>query len=352
MRGNGSKSLLLDLAHRHLLCSKAIEGQWAIKRILGATLVRELPANGVLVWGRKPSAVRAERKARKLGLPLVRVEDGFLRSFGTGDEFPGLSLVLDTQGIYYDSTSPSDLENMLASEDDLMSQAEEVDKAMGLLLQHRLSKYNHAPDIDGSLLRFASNDRGGYSLAGGAADDRPRVLVIDQTFGDMSVLYGAAKEQTFSYMLQAAIEENPGALVCLKTHPEVSSGRKRGYLSDVQAMKLSQGGQLLPLREPANPIGLLQKMDKVYAATSGMGFEALLCGRPVRCFGLPWYAGWGATQDEQHSPRRTRRRAVRELFAAGYVCYSRYINPVTHQPGNIFDVIAWLVRQRQMAGLV
>jgi capsular polysaccharide export protein len=39
-------------------------------------------------------------------------------------------------------------------------------------------------------------------------------------------------------MLQAAIDENPGAQVIVKTHPEVSSGRKRGYLSHVQPMQL------------------------------------------------------------------------------------------------------------------
>jgi capsular polysaccharide export protein len=83
-----------------------------------------------------------------------------------------------------------------------------------------------------------------------------------------------------------------------------------------------------------------------------MGFEALLCGHPVRCFGLPWYAGWGATQDEQHCPRRTRSRSVRELFVAGYMRYTRYLNPTTRQQGSIFDVIDWLVRQRRMAGLV
>jgi capsular polysaccharide export protein len=153
-------------------------------------------------------------------------------------------------------------------------------------------------------------------------------------------------------MLQAAIDENPGAQVIVKTHPEVSSGRKRGYLGHVQPMQLPQGGQLLPLREAANPIGLLQQVSQVYVATSGMGFEALLCGKPVRCFGLPWYAGWGVTQDEQHCSRRTRSRSVRELFAAGYLRYTRYLNPATHKLGSIFDVMDWLVRQRRMTGLV
>jgi len=38
---------------------------------------------------------------------------------------------------------------------------------------------------------------------------------------------------------------------------------------------------------------------------------------------------------------------VDELFAAAYFHYTRYLDPVTHQRGTIFDVIEWLVRQRE-----
>jgi capsular polysaccharide export protein len=303
--------------------------------MLQAQLVDGPPAQAVLAWGRKPSALKAERLARQLGLPLLRAEDGFLRSFGTGDDFSALSVVVDAQGIYYDCTGPSDLEAILASDEDLLLQAPEADRAMAFLIEHQLSKYNNAQH---------------KQLP--PANGQPRVLVVDQTFGDMSVRYGAANEQTFARMLQAAIDENPSAQVIVKTHPEVSSGRKRGYLSPVQPMPLPQSGQLLPMSEAANPIGLLQQVSKVYVATSGMGFEALLCGKSVRCFGLPWYAGWGVTEDEQHCPRRSRNRTVRELFAAGYLRYTRYLNPTTRQRGSIFDVMDWLVRQRRMAGMV
>lgn len=317
------------------LCASALRRQITLGPMLQAQLVACPPAQAVLAWGRKPSALKADRLARQSGLPLLRAEDGFLRSFGTGGDFSALSVVLDAQGIYYDCTGPSDLEAILASDEDLLHEAPEADTAMALLLEYQLSKYNHAPH-----------------MALSPADGQSRVLVVDQTYGDMSVLYGAATERTFTHMLQAAIDENPGAQVIVKTHPEVSSGCKRGYLSHVQPIQLPQGGQLLPLREAVNPIGLLQQVSKVYAATSGMGFEALLCGKSVRCFGLPWYAGWGVTEDEQRCARRIRARSVRELFAAAYLRYTRYLNPVTRQQGSIFDVMAWLIRQRQMAGLV
>jgi len=208
-----------------LLCSSSLRSQTLLGPLLQARLVADLPAQAVLSWGRKPSAWKAERLARKLGLPLLRAEDGFLRSFGTGGDFPSLSVVLDTQGIYYDSTGPSDLETLLASDGDLPGQAAEADEAMGFLLEHQLSKYNHAAHVQLP-----------------PAGDQSRVLVVDQTVGDMSVRYGAASERSFAQMLQAAIDENPGAQVIVKTHPEVSSGRKCGYLSHAQPKQLPQGG--------------------------------------------------------------------------------------------------------------
>lgn len=315
--------------------SPALLAQPLLGRILGARIQRRLPADAVLAWGRKPSASRAERTARRLGLPLLRIEDGFLRSFGTAPGFPALSLVADHRGIYYDSTGPSDLEHWLAGPEDLLHDPEAIDRAIGFLRTNKLSKYNHAPDM--TLMQQ------GHAV--------PAVVVLDQTVGDLSVVHGSAGPATFERMLQAAIDENPGADVWIKTHPEVASGRKRGYLSHTRPAHLPHGGRLLALRDAFNPIDLLLQADKAYVVTSGMGFEALLCGKPVRCFGLPWYAGWGQTEDEQRCERRTRSRSVRELFAAAYMRYCRYLDPVTHTSGTIFDVMDWLVRQRRFAGL-
>ena len=254
---------------------------------------------------------------------------------------------MDDQGIYYDSTCPSALEALLASPVDLLDGlAADVARAKALVLAHRLSKYNHAPDWEGAgdgLPRFARNDRDGDR-------DGPtrRVLVIDQTAGDMSVSLGGASADTFAAMLAAACAENPQATIYVKTHPEVTSGRKVGYLTHVQDGVVN-GQRTVVLRQAINPLSLIEQMDRVYVVTSTMGFEALLAGKRVTVFGMPWYAGWGATDDRQTCARRTRARSVDELFAAAYFHYTRYLDPVTHQRGTIFDVIDWLVLQRQMA---
>jgi len=295
--------------------------------------------SGIAGWGCRPAAREALVYAKRHRLPYWAFEDGFLRSYGTGDRFPPLSIVVDGAGIYYDSTRPSALEGLLASSKDLLASHEAmVDQAFRVLLEKGLSKYNHAPD---GLLRCFVN-RNDMLVQ--------RVLVVDQTAGDMSVSLGGASAQTFADMLAAAKAENPQATIYVKTHPEVSSGRKGGYLTLVQP-----DARTVLLRDAVNPMSLLKRMDKVYVVTSTMGFEALLAGKPVVCFGVPWYAGWGETDDRcADSPawgRRTRQRNVRELFAAAYVHYTRYLDPVTHQRGSILDVVGWLVRQKKMATL-
>jgi capsular polysaccharide export protein len=293
---------------------------------LGKVARRELTA--VAEWGRRRRIHPSLAWAKQSGLPCLALEDGFLRSLGTGEHFPPLSIVVDEIGVFYDSTRPSTLENLLNSGDDLLAGiAPDVARARALILRHRLSKYNHAPDWSGPQPARAASRK---------------VLVVDQTAGDMSVTLGGADAGTFEAMLAAARRENPGATIYVKTHPEVSSGRKRGYLT-----KVRDDADTVVLREAINPLSLMEHMDRVYVVSSTMGFEALLAGKTVTCFGLPWYAGWGATDDRQPVPRRKQRRTVDELFAAAYFRYTRYLNPATRRQGSIFDVIEWLVRQKE-----
>lgn len=283
----------------------------------------------LLTWGRQASAYQIERYAARYGLNLHRLEDGFIRSYGTGAVCPPLSLVVDTSGIYYDSIGVSALEALLNSDANVLRGEGEVFRnARQFFLEHRLSKYNHAPMLQSKCIR---------------PSDTFRVLVVDQTIGDMSVKFGGADASTFTHMLETARIENLGATVYVKTHPEVSTGQKGGYLTDVQ-----EDEKTVVLRTPVNPRSLIDEMDRVYVVSSTMGFEALLAGKSVTCFGMPWYAGWGVTDDRKKCVRRTRTRTVDELFSAAYLHYARYLNPETHECGTIFDVMNWLVRQREI----
>lgn len=290
--------------------------------------------DAVAGWGFKATARRARRLAEKIGSPYVALEDGFLRSIDLGVKGAApLALIVDDLGIYYDADNPSRLEDYIvrgAQSIEEMRQA--AAKAMQLIRSYRLSKYNHAPP---------AND---LSFVPGAIS---RVLVVDQTVGDMSVVLGSASEEDFRSMLQCAKSEHPEAEIWIKTHPDVLAGKKAGYLPE---SIFGSGNKVISQDYCA--ISILEQFDHVYVVSSQMGFEALMLGKPVTVFGRPWYAGWGLTDDRhprmsQLSERRRTPRSLEQLFAAAYIQYTRYIRPSTGAPGNIFDVIDWLYRNKR-----
>ncbi|WP_332675310.1 capsular polysaccharide biosynthesis protein [Aromatoleum sp.] len=281
--------------------------------------------SGVLAWGRKPSALVAEAYAARHGISVWRVEDGFLRSVGLGDQDPPLSLVLDDQGVYYDSTSTSCLESLVRRP---LEEREAVRAAELTTLWRagRVSKYNHLREYAGEL-------------------PERYVLVVDQTFGDASLQYGLAGPEHFQRMLQAALEENPASTVLVKIHPDVFAGRKRGHF-DVAA--LSRMARVQVLAEDAHPVRLIEQAQAVYVVTSQMGFEGLLWGKPVRTFGMPFYAGWGLTRDELPAPERRGRATLEQLVHAALVDYPRYIDPETGKRCEVERLIEWMALQRRM----
>ena len=279
-------------------------------------------------WGHRPTADRARAFAAARGLPYLALEDGFLRSLALASrKAPPLSLTVDDLGIYYDATRPSRLEAMLndggAISGTDLAQAE---AAMAAIHRHGLSKYNHAAD------RFAMPGRAGR-----------RVLLADQTRDDMSVLLGGGGEEAFRDMLDSALAENPGADILVKLHPETVAGRKRGYLAE---MELPRG--VTGIAEAVSPVALLEGCEKVYTVSSQLGFEALAMGLPVSCHGLPFYAGWGCTRDRQALPRRRARRSPREIFAAAYLHYARYVDPITGAACGIERAIELLAEARRV----
>lgn len=287
-------------------------------------------ADKVLGWGLRPSTKKARAYATQHKLPFVALEDGFLRSVGLGvSGYPPFSMVYDELGIYYDTRSPSQLEQLVLAQES--APPKKAQQALDLILNARLSKYNQAVDFAGS---FA----------------KPAVLVVDQTFGDMAVKCGQADGSHFQAMLQAAIAENPHATIVVKTHPDVLSGKKKGYLTLRE--NLPENVQILA--EDVNPLSLISQVEKVYCVTSQMGFEALLAGKKVITFGVPWFAGWGVTEDRHPQAQalaqseRRKVRSVLQLFYAAYFQYSRYLNPNTGQAGTIFDVIDYLTRMKAL----
>jgi capsular polysaccharide export protein len=74
---------------------------------------------------------------------------------------------------------------------------------------------------------------------------------------------------------------------------------------------------------------LLSAVDEVHTLTSLAGFEALLRGKSVTCYGRPFYAGWGLTEDQVPIARRTGRVTLYELVAGALILYPTYVSRTT-----------------------
>ncbi|MBT0819861.1 capsular polysaccharide biosynthesis protein [Campylobacter lari] len=279
-------------------------------------------------WGRKKSGLKAIELAKKYNAKFLLLEDGFLRSLNLGVEnSPSFSIIKDDVGIYYDATAPSKLENILNTYEFSVEELEQAKKAIELIKKEKLSKYNNNLCVPREL--FGSNEE--------------RVLIITQVANDASLKFGLAGSFSTQDMINDAIKENPNAKVYIKIHPDVLSDKKQ---SDFDMQDLPS--KCVLIKENYNPIELLSHFKKVYTKTSGMGFEALMLGCECVCYGVPFYAGWGLTQDKQACKRRLKKRTLEEVFYATYILYSEYFNPYLNQKSDIFDTIHTLAKYKKI----
>ncbi|EOV7168968.1 capsular polysaccharide biosynthesis protein, partial [Campylobacter coli] len=279
-------------------------------------------------WGRKNSGLKAIALAKKHHAKFILLEDGFLRSLNLGVEnSPSFSIVKDDIGIYYDATAPSKLENILNTYEFSSKELAWAKKAIELIKKEKLSKYNNNLCVSKEL--FSVNEE--------------RVLIITQVANDASLKFGLADGFSTQDMINDAIKENLNAKIYIKIHPDVLSGKKQ---SDFSLQDLPS--RCVILKENYNPIELLSHFKKVYTKTSGMGFEALMLGCKCVCYGMPFYAGWGLTQDKLECKRRVKKRSLEEVFCAAYILYSEYFNPYLNQKSDIFDTIFTLARYKKI----
>ncbi|WP_439605186.1 capsular polysaccharide export protein, LipB/KpsS family [Shinella sp.] len=279
----------------------------------------------VFIWGHNLPA-NLETFVRDRGIPCLFIEDGFLRSNRpNAARTPPLSLSFDSRRPYFDSRGPSDLEVMLETHDfsgdpDLLERAR---AGIRLIVEGGLSKYNMVSSL---------------SLADLLGEKtKPRVLVIGQVEDDASILYGCDRKFGNNDLVRLAAAENPDAEILYKPHPDILNG-----VRDAQSDPQEVAHLCRILREKIPLARSFETIDKAYAITSLGGFEALLRGIPLTVLGCPFYAGWGLTDDRQPNPRRTRRRTVEEVFAAAYLRYPTYFEPVTGARSTFEQAVEWL----------
>ena len=304
-----------------------------VRRFAGGATVRfirhgaQVPAGGtLLLWGSKPAPQDLAPDVR-----LVRMEDGFLRSVGLGaDLVRPVSWVVDRRGIYYDATRPSDLECLLQETVFLPALLERAARLRERIVEAGLTKYNVG--------------NGGWRRSPDSGPGRV-ILVPGQVESDASLRFGAPPGASNMGLLKAVRAANPDACILYKPHPDVVAGlRARGR---------DEGAALNWCDDVVVDAGmgdLLGQVDEVHVLTSLTGFEALLRGRTVACYGHPFYAGWGLTRDALPLPRRTRRLSLDELVAGTLILYPSYVSRATGRPVTPEQALEELVAWRAGAG--
>ena len=292
-------------------------------------------------WASRLPDGLAEKAARR-GVPLIRVEDGFVRSVGLGSDFlPPASLVFDSRGMYYDPRAESDLEVLLREAEFAPALIERADRLTARLIDRGVTKYNLA-------------DRGPPRAV--PAGIR-RILVPGQVEDDLSIVYGAARVRRNLDLLAAVRSANRDAFILYKPHPDVIAGHRKGAVPEAEVRHFADA--IVAERSTA---ALLAQVDELHTMTSLAGFEALLRGRRVVVYGRPFYSGWGLTVDRLPFDRG-RRLSLEELVAGVLILYPRYLDPLTRLPcgpevviDRLDDPELWrpgpLVLARRLQGLV
>ena len=249
----------------------------------------------IYIWGYKAPDYFIDY-IREQNLDVFFLEDGFIRS-GPEDEnsAPPLSIVMDSQAPYFDTTRPNDLTDLIANFDFEQDGYDEAlaQEMLDYYVAHRVSKYNHQPYVDVVPIYGVKNKK--------------RILVLGQVPHDDSLKYGGGIGITLLDVVNKAIKENPEAQIIVKPHPMT--------LDDLSIVHALIELDCLVLTQSIHLVDALQTVDHVYTITSLGGFEALLRGKEVTVLGRPFYKDLCTDDIKSNTP------LLSQLF---YICYYAY----------------------------
>ena len=236
-----------------------------------------------------------------------------IRSVGLGgDLYPPLSLLFDKKGIHYDASRVSDLEDQLQNINVNYNEQMRARKIIDLIIKLKISKYNLRLTKKINLPRTTLN--------------KEVIGILGQVESDNSIIYGVP-DNTIAKSNYALVEQvrkdYPESFIIYKPHPDTESGlRAKGTQDD----SININADLIANKTSLED--LFNKVDRIAVFTSLGGFEALIRGISVITYGLPFYAGWGLTEDKLNNhiwaKRRTRRLTIEELTFITLIKYPFY----------------------------
>lgn len=275
--------------------------QWWKRRLATPYLTA---GGGTLRWSKSPERLRAGESAVLWGarpadgipgnVKRHRIEDGFIHSAGLGSDMtPPYSQVIDHSGLYFDPSVPSDLTQILNESPFGNTELARAAALRETIVRLGITKYNlgrRRPEWQ-------------------APRDRRVVLVPGQVADDASIRLGTRAINTAEGLLAEVRAQRPDAFIVYKPHPDVLSGNRVGAI-DID-------GHADVIDVTSDIVSLIEQADEVHTLSSLSGFDALLRNKAVFTYGLPFYAGWGLTNDAI-SPQPWRKRSLTlDMLVAG-----------------------------------
>ena len=137
-------------------------------------------------------------------------------------------------------------------------------------------------------------------------------------------------------------KDYPDAYIIYKPHPDIDSGLRAKGKKEGDIYKIANF-----VAYDTSLEYIFNKAQKVAVFTSLGGFEALIRGKSVITYGLPFYAGWGLTEDKLKNhlwaKRRTRKLGLEELIFISLIEYPFYNSLRFRCPIEIEHVIDELI---------
>lgn len=295
----------------------------------------------IIGWGLKPNSLKLKKISQQKNINFLHLEDGFISYINTLDfkkKGIPISLVTDKTGIYYQSKSPCDLERFILQP---LNQEQEnrITDIIKEIKKYGLTKYNFFSYV-GENKRISGN----FSFL----KNKAYVLLVDQVSGDLSIDGADACENDFYQMIIQAKQFYPECKIIIKSHPDTLNGKKKGVLIDL--VKKHNIKDVILCQTKLHPHSLIHYAKAVFTVSSQLGFEALILGNKVYCFGMPFYAGWGLTIDSKICERRKQLKinqniSLNQLCYASLIRYAKYYNPVTKSKCEIEAIIHLIKNQ-------
>ena len=265
--------------------------------------------------------------------PILRLTPGIFAGYHR-DASP-LSIYFAYQSdVYYDFTKESNIESILRS--NWIPSEEEwklAASALQMINKYGITKYNEYPHLPENFVKSSNIHN---------------ILLVDQPVDDHTVLTGSANEQTFNDMLLYAFDNFPYSTIYVKLHPDTIDGKKEGYLKRLlDKHQLADHPSIVLIDQHCNITSFFNFVQEVFVVTSQVGFEALLRGKSVTCFGMPFYAGWGLTNDMQVLTYAKPKRTLIDLFIVLAIQHCLYLNPFTKKKGTILDFLEYISLQQR-----